>query len=246
MGNTIVATIFLLAAIAAILSFAMQFWIRPGTEVGGTQRLEASDPQSPLSGEPSSDAEAIEHEFGAPLRAGTCLAEGELIVPCSATHSMEVFESPECSLEAMREYMGASAIDVLGDYASVSVLVFQENPYCVVNVSPGIDLTLRSILLSAYGDRFRACADRRTGQDLPCSEPHTTEVVFTGSPPAGSDLDCVERADQYLDRPVKDLVSYLKVIASPGAVSTCSVEIRGDNYLIASLRGIRESALPLG
>jgi hypothetical protein len=97
-----------------------------------------------------------------------------------------------------------------------------------------------NVLLGRDGDIWRRCLDQRR-IEVSCSDLHVAEVIFVqeeGNEP----LNCKERADEYLGRPVEQEAENLRWVTQG---TSCVIEVRGDHVLTSSIRNLGRGALPL-
>jgi hypothetical protein len=149
-----------------------------------------------------------------------------------------VFSTSDCSPDALVRHLGGvPGEDVL---RPLTIRPVGGGPACAVSDAGPLTGPLADILLDRSGDVFRQCLDE-VDRSVPCSEPHTDEVIFQRAAPAES-LDCEARADDYLDRPFDQLSDALRLVE---AGDSCVLEVRSANVLTASVRRLGTSALPL-
>ncbi len=173
---------------------------------------------------------------------GTCLDAAGAPTSCAVPHAAEVVATDgPCDDAALLGHLGGVAgEDVLRASVVPASRAVGGATVCVVDVPadapPG---PARDVLLGADDDAWRRCADE-VGREVSCGRPHRTEVVAEaaeGAPPG-----CRQRAGSYLGTPFEQVEAELRVVPE---ATTCVVEVRGDNVLVASLRRLGTGALPV-
>jgi hypothetical protein len=179
---------------------------------------------------------------------GRCFS-GPREVPCDTGHEFQVYSEVPCTRESMVSFLGgAPSIEVLAPSVGPVQVELAAQPVCAV--SPPADTSRAQsadgILQTSAGESWRRCIDDRTEAEVPCSGPHTGEVVYEGIPPTGEDLDCVTRAERYLEAPLQRFsfqlsVETIEIDGHPG----CIVVVLGANLLTGSIRSVGTSTLPI-
>lgn len=179
---------------------------------------------------------------------GTCgRIEDETFVsmPCDAPHSAEVIPaSAGCGIEDFVRYAGGNSdLDVLHE----DIQTGEVEGVCSARLA-GTDLqqSFKDILRQDNGQRFRECVDGLAGEIVPCSEEHTGEVVFREDPANPADLQCDERAAEYMGTSVQGHYLELNIVSTEESPRRCVVEARGANSLTGSLRDLGSKAVPIG
>jgi len=179
---------------------------------------------------------------------GLCFT-GSDEVPCDTEHQLEVFSDQPCSRESMVSFLGGSPlIEVL--IASVGPVEknIGRRPVCVVYPPQDASATRSAagILQTTLGDSWRICVDDRIETQVACSVPHTGEVVYVGRPSGGDSLNCLRRAEEYLEAPLQRFSFQLSAeMIEVDGESGCAVAVLGANELTESIRAIGTSTLPI-
>jgi hypothetical protein len=180
--------------------------------------------------------------------AGTCLDGHAAPVACDVTHRYEVFGSLQsarnCNRQAMVKYLGgSSSIDVLVAAVGPSTLHLGDTDMCAVDLGQPVQTSFQDILKTRRGDGLRRCWDSGTEAEVPCSSPHTAEVI--SSPDVPAQLTCPQLAERYLEVPL-DVVRFdVRTAVVRGDPDECRIVALGDNVLTASLRNLRSGTIPL-
>lgn len=190
------------------------------------------------------------YSSSASLSIGTCLSDTNTTTSCDAPHRKEIYAiSASCDQPGLLMYMGGqSQLDVLLPSVTPAVLRLGGESYCVLPSLADEQLSgsMRNVLDTPAGDRWRRCRDNRFPRETPCSEPHTDEFVFSSVLQPGQHLDCGSRSFDYLGSALSAFAGQLTVRSgSQGNVQQCLVEVLGDNLLTKSLRRNGTAALPI-
>jgi hypothetical protein len=185
-----------------------------------------------------------------PIGIGSCLSSDATQVSCSTAHSFEIYaQSKPCASQDLLKYLGGSpGVDTISPLIQTLAMRFGDSDWCVVKIPAGsATMTVARSLDGADGATWRRCLDDRYGdREVLCSQPHTTEVAFSGSVAASQTLDCVSRASMYLDADVSSSPSQLSISkATQGKLSICLLRVRGENYLVGSIRRLGTETLPI-
>jgi protein kinase-like protein len=173
---------------------------------------------------------------------GTCLDAGGAATSCDVAHAAEVIATDgTCDVEVLLAHLGGVAgEDVLRSSVAPVTRTVGGAPVCVVDVPADASPSpARDVLLGSTDDAWRRCGDQ-AGREVSCGAPHTTEVVAEAA--AGETLDCRARAGAYLGRPFDQVDAELRFLPED---TGCVVEVRGENVLVGSLRGLGADALPI-
>jgi hypothetical protein len=182
---------------------------------------------------------------------GSCLSDAREVVPCDTAHTYEIFAPgpAPCSKHLLVSYLGGVAsLDVLGNEVKSVAITLQGGTECALTSSTGklMNATARDILTTSRGDIFRKCIDLRKEIEVPCSEPHTSEVVYDAESSSGAEVNCPSKAAQYIDKDPASFASDLKVIlVEVNGMPECQVTVLGHNVLTASIRNLGTQALPI-
>jgi hypothetical protein len=180
---------------------------------------------------------------------GSCLAYGHA-VSCDAPHQSEVYSvNSACNMKDLVGYLGGTPdTDVLRSTIAPITVKLQGQTVCIVSIPSGAQTSgsVKQVLDTPGGDVWRRCLDNRYGREVPCSDPHTDEFVFSGLLSPSESLDCTDRASRYLMATVAGLSTQLTVRdARQGTTLQCLVEVLGENVLNSSVRRIGTNALPI-
>jgi hypothetical protein len=182
---------------------------------------------------------------------GTCLDSASRSVSCDVSHQSEVYSTgPACQVSALLAYLGGIAdVDVLSPSIQPSSVRYGQTSLCVVRIPAlvTIPMSARDVLVGEAGDVWRRCLiSDFANREVPCSQPHTDEFVFSGQLKAGEPLDCGARATQYLGSEFSNHSDTLTVVsATQGQLSQCLVQVLGDNWLTRSVRRLGQAAVPI-
>lgn len=183
---------------------------------------------------------------------GTCLSDLRVTVPCDTAHTYEVFASGStpCSQPLLVAYLGGVfALDVLGNQIRSERLTVQGGTSCALRSAGGVPVnaTARNALTTGRGDVFRGCVDKRREVYVPCSQAHTSEVVYSVTPQSNADVGCLSKAARYMGTDPLRLSDDLRVslVEGKGRRPECHVDVLGHNVLTSSLRSIGTQALPI-
>jgi hypothetical protein len=169
-------------------------------------------------------------------------------VPCDATHAAETFRAtPACDEATLLAFLGGvPGRDVLLSTVDSHAEQLPGTPtasICIVEVPAEVSSrSNQDVLLPRRWDAWRSCADM-LGRETPCSAPHKGETVYDGAATsAQADVDCLQRADDYLGGPYSRWSVELQLRQSG---ERCVLETRGNNSLTGSLRRLGSRSLPL-
>lgn len=242
------------AAVAAVV-VAIIFGVLNLPPGGGDTQtsLSPTATTSPAGGSPETTETIQEEDTPTPApvagpKPGTCgRIEDETFVsvPCDVPHSAEIIPaSVACSIEDFVRYAGGNSdLDVLHE----DIQTGEVEGVCSARLA-GTDLqqSFKDILRQDNGQRFRECVDGLAGEIVPCSEEHTGEVVFREDPANPADLQCDERAAEYMGTSVQGHYLELNIVSTEESPRRCVVEARGANSLTGSLRDLGSKAVPIG
>lgn len=231
--------IFVLAALTAIAAyFGVTVAHKAGTGGNGFG-LPTATTSSPSASVAANTAGAV--------AVADCLPAGlEKSVPCDVSHAYEVVSLGDCTYDSFIRYLGGRPDVEIIRVQPRTVSAGSTGRVCVVQDPAGAATftSVRNVLLRD-GSAWRRCADDRIkDENVPCSQEHTSEYVWTSH--SQSPVDCEKAAEIYLGAPPSNFQGRLRVVTqnySTGPV--CLVATEGADLLTASLRNIGVSALPI-
>ena len=185
------------------------------------------------------------------INAGTCLSGDRATVPCDTAHAYEIFAagSRSCSQQLLVSYLGGVfSLDVLDNQVRMVPINLSGGTACALTAPPGtiMSTTARDVLTTSRGDVFRECIDHVREIDVPCSEPHSSEVVYVAVSDSSAEVDCGSKAAQYMGTDPLQLARDLKVsLAKRNGQLECQVDVLGHNVLTSSIRRLGTQAVPI-
>ena len=211
------------------------------TATGAAGASGAASPGATLTG----PAKPVSSQHAMPV--GTCLDTTNSPAPCDAPHAYEVVGMNSCAQADLLRYLGGVAgSDFLLPSLAPTLSRSSRVKTCLFSNPQGsLDGRQQDSLATTSGDRWRWCVDERLSRDVPCTQPHTEEIVGVG---AGSEnLDCVSKADAYTEAAMAGASADVAVltISRSGSDPLCAIRVRGENVLTASLRHLGTKALPM-
>ena len=245
--TSLVTTVAIVGSLAGVGSFFIDVAGPPAPPPSAS--VSSPAPGGDQQGAPSggrSTADSSPPVAASPGGVGQCVTESGDSTACDASHHAEVFAAAgDCTPEALAEYAG-------GIYTSDVLRVdFKISPVdavdgCTVIVPAPWTGSIRGGLEGEDHAALRQCHHRLTDRDVSCDQEHTAEVVYS-NPDRGSEaIVCSEKADEYMGGSFSRHSAKLDVLASSSGKSmTCSVQAKGNNALIGSVRHLGTTALPL-
>lgn len=165
----------------------------------------------------------------------------EAPVPCSSTHTSEVFPAENCDRESLLHFLGGTpGVDQLSGGISIEPT---KNSSCRVtgDVVEALARSLQDVLDDPLGDKLRACALVASGEFVGCDTPHTAELIYLGK----KDVDCRQPFRAYADIAFQGHDTALKLQKVADESVACWVQTRSANTLTSSLRHLGTRDLPL-
>ncbi len=234
----------------ALAGFAVVVWvnfIRSEASDGSTPPSSAALEEDTPSTDMSDTFEPTTGSTDAAVGVGQCFTTDWARTGCDALHQYELIASEgPCTTDQALAYLGGiSGVDVLRADIAPVVRRIDGRDACALGLSEDARLThsVRDVLQQRSGDVWRRCIDDRTAREVPCSLPHTAEVV---GPASSDDLNCAAQADTYAETSLARFSLDLFVTSrGPEGAQQCVVEKRGQNVLTRSLRHLGSDALPI-
>lgn len=240
-------TITVVGTLAGVGSFFIDLWGSPGQQAPPSATSPAPAPRSVSNGA-AALPETPPPGDGA-IRAGDCLTAAGMTIGCHASHVAEVFATDgNCTPEDLVKFTGGIfKVDVLRSDLEIKQVASVEA--CAVIVPPELAASgsIRNLLSTEDHPALRQCSNRLTGRVLACDQVHTAEVVFADPDPGVSAVSCIDKANEYMGGSWSRHAQKLDIVtATSGPSVTCSVQAKGANALVGSLRNLGTTALPLG
>jgi hypothetical protein len=215
----------------------------PGGQTGIASSRSSAAATAAISGSSNSGNDAA---------VGRCLDTSSRIVSCSSVHEAELFGTgSDCSEAVLLGYLGGQpSLDIVSPLIHRFTVQVGATQFCAVQPAsdfPPSTSAHRILDDNALGSYWRRCRDDRVGgREVLCSQPHTSEFVYSGVLAASDSLNCAARATTYLAIDISTDLAQLSVVpAVQGSMSECLVEVRGENHLTGSLRRIGTESLPI-
>lgn len=166
---------------------------------------------------------------------------------CDLPHHAEVFApaGAECTQKSLVEYAGGT---FMHDVLRPDLVISQAGPLqgCTVLVPLTLTQSIKDGLVAPNHGILRHCHNRLNDRDVSCNQPHTAEVVYSNADTGGKPVVCSTEADEYFGGTFSRHSQKLEVLSETLQNSVvCSVQAKGANVLMDSLRRIGTTALPL-
>lgn len=258
-GGTIAGAVAALAAVATLGYAVLQSQTEgPGASLPtGTPTASVTDTQAVPTQEPTPTSPATTPAAviapgttpestadGTEQAVGDCLDADARAVDCLQPHTSQVFSlSPDCQLEALRDFLGTSELDVIRP--DVSSLELADSSACLVALEGGEPIAGSlegsfSESRSSHANQLRHCLDGDL-DPVACDVPHHGEVVGT----AAEAQSCPSVAASYLGWESSGLPTGLALEARGSQQPECLITVKGENALTDTLRDIGRRSLPI-
>lgn len=249
--NLVYKVLGILAALVAVggLVVGAILWISGGDAKTATPSPRASVSPGQTVTDPSSGV-PTQPPFAAAAAAGDCLDLSNRTISCDISHPYEVYAlGSTCGTSKLLSYLGGmEGTDVLSPAVHLTQRSFKAAPACVVGLPAPSTSSARNILDGEAGDVWRRCLIPDLGnREVPCSQPHTAEFIFSAKLKPGQSLDCGSKATAYLGDDISKHFDELSVVsANEGELSQCLIVVLGQNWLLHSVRHLEANAVPVG
>ena len=233
------------AGVVAVAAFGLDVFDR----VGSRSEAPAGD-MSDSRPSPSASASASPAPSTAPsgataaVPASTCLDDAGKPIDCRAPHQRERY-SGDCSTPGMLRFMaGRPGLDV------VLARVARDGGQCLLSTPVTVADTAAQALNGNADDGWLRCLDERQDRLVSCDQPHTGEYIATGRAGKANLVECQSTAERYMDQSLESVGELLQVrvvdeIDDDPNSARCLISIRGSQPLVASVRNLRVSPVPI-
>lgn len=197
---------------------------------------------------------ADDHESPTPSFLGTGCYRGDDQVDCVLSHDLEVFapaEGGSCDQDSLVLFLGGQpGVDVLNGQLAIAE-AGPDTSLCAVMRADGEQLegALEDVWAADLdgdgyqdGGQFRPCLNSQ-GLASSCSEPHQTEIFYTGE----SAVDCRVRYEEFSGRGFASDSGSIRVVSGKrDDAPACWLEVLAhSDQLTASVRRLGDTALPI-